>query len=569
MVSQSADFLKSNSNGSSRAGVLGRLLAIGVVAISLGSVAKAQQVGPQPTEEVLPSKVDIYGGYGYIRPFGSISQIDGYEFQPVGNPNATVSITDYFYKNLGIQLEGGYFNGGTAYGKFNQCLMAPCTNEEADPMYYTLGLGPVLRFPKGRFVPFVHGTFGPAKVNGPYYQPITWGEQLTMGGGADYVMPFLGNHFALRGQADVVGMHVSYGGPLTDRTSGGVADLVAFKASGGLVLRLGSEIPPPPVTLACSVAPMSIFPGDPVTVTGTATGLNPKKKTTYTYTSTGGTVTPAGETATIVTTGLAPGSYTVSGTVTDGPKPRETANCSGSFTVKQFEPPTLSCSASPSTLMAGDTSTITSSGVSPQNRQLTYSYSSSSGQISGSGATATLSTAGLPAGTIDITCNVVDDVGQKATAQTSVVVQAPVAPPQPTSQSLCSISFDRDTRRPTRVDNEGKACLDDLALSLQRSTDATLDVVGNAASTEKDGPTKAAERAVNTKDYLVKEKGIDASRVAVFTGTDDAKTVTTTLVPTGAAPVTATPVDETAVKPQPRKPLGVAHHGRKHHHTKQ
>jgi hypothetical protein len=540
-----------------------RLLGFGIVLLALGSWASAQ-TGPKPTEDVTPDKVDIYGGYGYIRPFGTISSIGGYEFQPVGNPNATVSITDYFWKNLGLQLEGGYFNGGTAYGKFNQCAGAPCTPEEADPMYYTLGLGPVLRFPHGRFVPFVHGTFGPAKINGPYYQPLTWGEQLTLGGGADYVLPMFHNLFALRGQADVVGMHVSYGGPLTDRTSGGVGDLAAFKASGGLVLRLGSEVPPPPVALACSVAPASIYPGDPVTVTGTATGLNPKKKATYTYTSTGGVVSPSEQMATIDTKGLSAGSYTVSGTVTEGKKPRDMATCSATFAVKAFEPPTLSCSANPSTLTAGDTATITANGVSPQNRPLTYSYSASSGQISGTGATATLSTAGLPAGTIDITCNAVDDLGQKATAQTSVVIQSPPAPPKPASQSLCSISFDRDTRRPTRVDNEGKACLDDLALSLQRSTDATLDVVGNAASTEKDGPTKAAERAVNTKDYLVKEKGIDPSRVAVFTGTDDAKVVTTTLVPSGAAPVTATPVDESAVKPQPREALGARHHGKKH-----
>jgi outer membrane protein OmpA-like peptidoglycan-associated protein len=148
-----------------------------------------------------------------------------------------------------------------------------------------------------------------------------------------------------------------------------------------------------------------------------------------------------------------------------------------------------------------------------------------------------------------------------------VTVIAPPAPPAPQSQTLCSISFDRDTKRPTRVDNEGKACLDDLALSLQRDTTATLDVVGNAASSEKEGPQKAAERAVNTKDYLVKEKGIDPSRVAVFTGTDDAKTVTDTLVPQGATPVSATPVDETAVKPIPRKALAAEHH-KKHHHKK-
>jgi hypothetical protein len=541
--------------------MLARLVAV----FLLVSFAAYGQVGPKPTPDYPPlSKVDIYGGYGYIHPFSSLSAIGGYEFQPVGSPNATVSITDYFWKNLGLQLEGAYFNGSTSFGVFNQCLNAPCTPEAPDPMYYTLGLGPVLRFPKGRFVPFVHGTFGPAKTNGPYLQPLTWGEQLTLGGGADYVMPFWSNHLALRGQADAVGMHVSYGGPDSDRTSAGVADIVAFKLSGGLVLRLGTEVPPAPVTLACSVAPPSIYPGDPISVTGTATGLNPKKKATYTYTSTGGTVAPAGETATIATTGLAAGSYTVSGTVSDGPKPREMASCTGVFTVKAYEPPTLSCSANPSTLMAGDTATITSSGVSPQNRPLTYSYTASAGQISGSGSSATLATVGVAPATILVGCTVTDDLGQKATASTSVTISAPAAPPaKPESSSMCSISFEQDQKRPTRVDNEGKACLDDLALSLQRSTDATLDLVGNASTSETDAPKKAAERAVNTKDYLVKEKGIDAPRIVVFTGTDDAKSVTTTLVPSGATPVTATPVDETVVKPIPRKPLVTKRHHKK------
>ena len=69
-------------------------------------------------------------------------------------------------------------------------------------------------------------------------------------------------------------------------------------------------------------------------------------------------------------------------------------------------------------------------------------------------------------------------------------------------------------------------------------------------------PTAAAARAVNTKDYLVTEKGIDASRIMVYTGTDDAQTVTTTLIPAGAAnPVASdTPVDESAVKAVPRTP---------------
>ncbi len=71
---------------------------------------------------------------------------------------------------------------------------------------------------------------------------------------------------------------------------------------------------------------------------------------------------------------------------------------------------------------------------------------------------------------------------------TTVSVNQPPQPPplrKPTTQNLCSVDFDRDAKRPTRVDNEGKACLDDLALALQRSTDATLDIIGNATAAEK------------------------------------------------------------------------------------
>ena len=65
------------------------------------------------------------------------------------------------------------------------------------------------------------------------------------------------------------------------------------------------------------------------------------------------------------------------------------------------------------------------------------------------------------------------------------------------------------------------------------------------------------ERAVNTKQYLVNEKGIDASRILLYTGTDDAKTVTTTLIPSGADNPAAsnTAVDESTVKAVSRKPI--------------
>ena len=259
--------------------------------------------------------------------------------------------------------------------------------------------------------------------------------------------------------------------------------------------------------------------------------------------------------------------------MSEGNKPGQMADCSADFTVKAFEPPTIGCSANPSTVNPGDSSTITANGVSPQNRPLTYSYSATAGTVSGTTGTATLSTAGAAPGPITVTCNVVDDKGQTASQTTTVTVIAPAATvaPKPTSTSLCSISFARDTRRPTRVNNEGKACLDDLALNLQRSTDAKLYLTGNETSTEstparhskKKPADLAAERAVNTKDYLVKEKGLDASRIVVQTGTAGDQTVTTTLVPAGADAPTGTSVDESAVVAQPRTAAAT-----KRHHSK-
>jgi hypothetical protein len=308
-------------------------------------------------------------------------------------------------------------------------------------------------------------------------------------------------------------------------------------------------------------------------VTGTAANLNPKKPTTYTWSADGGTISGTTSTATIDTKSAAPGSYTAKGHVSEGAKPGEMADCTATYTVKQFEPPTATCSANPSTVAPGDSSTITATGMSPQNRPLTYSYSATAGTVSGTGSTATLSTAGAAPGTITVTANVVDDKGQSASCTTTVTVNAPPPPPAPTTSALCSITFDRDKKRPTRVDNEAKACLDDITLNLQRSSDAKLAVTGNSTSAEKAALAKnkskkkppvdpAAERAVNTKEYLVTEKGIDASRIAVYTGTQDSTEVTSTLIPAGATLDTngLTPVDESAVKAVPWKPLGTRAH---------
>jgi hypothetical protein len=443
----------------------------------------------------------------------------------------------------------------------------------------SISAGPIFRAPMQDFTVFAHGLVGAARLGGPnnegafvYHNPYQWGPALTVGGGMDYDLPFMSNRFSIRlFEADYKYIHANFG-PFTPPPTGGVmggrANLSGVELSTGILMHFGHVIPPPPVTYSCAVSPTSVFPGDPITVTGTALNLDPKKTSTYSWSADGGTVSGSSNTATIDTKTAAPGSYTVKGHVAEGAKPGQMADCTASYTVKQFEPPTISCSASPSTVNAGDSSTITSNGVSPQNRPLTYSYSATAGSVAGSGSTATLSTAGAaPGSSITVTCNVVDDKGQTASATTSVTLPAPPPRPNPVVSSLCSLNFERDTKRPTRVDNEAKACLDDVALSLQRDSAAKLALVGNSTAAERTPPKSkrakvidyAGERAVNAKDYLVTEKGIDASRISTYSGSTDGETVTTTLIPSGATLSTSgiTPVDESAVKAVPRKPLPV------------
>jgi hypothetical protein len=498
-----------------------------LVLLSLGTAAFCSAQATKAGEEHVDSRFDIYGGYGYFHPFNS--GIDGFQFQSVYNPNATVSVSAYFNRYFGVQMEGGYFSGTNEHARY-----IPCSGESCSQLVYTAEAGPIVRLPLGRWVPFAHALGGGERTNGPAGQSLMWGWGVTGGVGVDYVLPFFNQHFAIRPiQADYQYSQVVYGPLLLPSgTQGGFSTLTNMKLSAGLVLRLGDVEPPQPVMLGCSAQPPSVYPGDPIKVEANALQLNPKKTPVYTWASNGGKITASGPEASIDTTGLAPGDYTVTGHVEEGPKARQQASCAAPFTVKAFEPPTITCSANPSTAVSGTDIAISTSATSPQNRPLTYSYTATAGVIASSGPTAILTTAGLAPGTITVTCNTVDDLGQTAKATTDVIITAPVIAPVPPTQDLCSLSFARDKRRPVRVDNEAKGCLDDIALTLKQQADAHLIMVGSSDTTEK--PDAAAERAMNARQYLVQEKGIDPSRIELRTGATSGKTVTDTLVPPGA-----------------------------------
>jgi len=103
-------------------------------------------------------------------------------------------------------------------------------------------------------------------------------------------------------------------------------------------------------------------------------------------------------------------------------------------------------------------------------------------------------------------------------------------------------------RNLARLNNVDKACLDDVASRLRTDPRARVIVVGHADSQERYPDVIARRRAEAVKDYLVKERGIEESRITtrsagatkpLDTGTDAAararnRRVDVIFVPEGA-----------------------------------
>ncbi len=512
-------------------------VAVAVAPMSLLPEAAAQTVVNAPVPRARrheTPKVEVFLGYSRFGT-GSNNTVTGNRM--VGLNGGSASVAFNFNRYLGIVGDfGGYDDSqlqltGTGV---NQPLVVNSSGTA-----YTYLFGPRLSFRnQTRFTPFAQVLAGGVHASAVNVSncagvdcavlPVQSSFAFTGGGGLDIRLT---HRISIRAvQAEY--MLTRFPG-VANGVSTGVSDSQNdLRLSSGLLFGFGGRKPLPPVQLACTVQPGTIFSGDPVTATATATNLNPKRKMVYSWTTSGGVVSGTDATAAISTAGLAPGSYTVSGHVSQGDHVDEQAGCTAGFTVQPFDPPTVVCSASPSSVMPGDSATITAQATSPQNRPLSYSYGASAGAISGTALSASLSTSGVAPGTITVTCNVVDDLGKRATATTSVSVNAPPVSAAPQPSNLCAISFERDRKRPVRVDNEAKACLDDIALQLQRESTGKLVIVGNYGNGET--PKMAAVRAMNERRYLTEEKGVDAARIEPRVGSASGRTATNTFVPAGA-----------------------------------
>ncbi len=494
-----------------------------LVCVWLFAATAFGQAAPNGSPDILRTpKVQVYVGYSYLR-----------------------SIPDQHFYNSDWPYDEKL--GGTASGTLFLKPWLGIQGEVSD--HYDKNVGHVgtsgvgVQFQKNlwKFVPFVHVLAGP-NYFGNAGIPKQFGWTGTGGVGVDFVPSYAHQWFGIRLiQADYQYNYNNFG-PQAGRPylHNGIAHWQTVSGSAGVVFRLGGgDHVEMAAQMSCSADRAEINPGEPVTVVSQYLGFDVKKPITYNWQSTAGRIAGngAGESITIDTTGLAPGGYKVVGTITQGHGHGTlTASCNTGFNIRSPEPPTVSCIAVPSSIPPEGTSTVTASGTSPQNRTLSYTFSTGTlGRIPSTGNVTTVTAHGP--GDLVINCNVVDDQGRTATATAIINVIASQAAaamaPLPLQRDMCTVGFERDRRRPARVDNEAKACLDDIALAMQREQDATLVVLGNHANNES--ASLAAERAVNVKQYLTAEKGIDPARVQVRATDGGARSVTSIFLPIGSS----------------------------------
>jgi len=486
----------------------GRVLALLPAMIALlftfANPAAAQD-GPAP-------KVELYGGYSFFQPASDIhGQLPG-SLLPLSSRLESAprgfggSVTFNFNHWLGLTFDGSHHwccDGTTLASRLSR---AGFSNFSA---------GPKVTFRTNRVSPFLEVLVGAHRLEPQAFRDITK-LGFMFGGGLDVN---LSRHVALRlFRIDYVYSNYRFGSPtVTPET-----EIRGLRLQAGLNFMFGGGAPPLAPTASCSVQPAEVFAGESVTVTAAGSNFSPKRTVKYSWNGTGVKVAGSDSSAQIDTTGLQPGSYGVTANLSDGRK-NGSASCSAKFTVKEPRPPTISCSANPERVQTGGTATITSTASSPDGRRLTYSYTASTGEISGTGETATLNTGNSQPGRITVTCNVSDDRSPAltATSTAAVLVEAPPPPPAPAPEikqleaklALHSIYF--PTARPTEenpggglVDSQAQILItlaNDFKAYLKYVPDAKLILGGHADPRGSEEYNKALtqRRVDRTKNFLV------------------------------------------------------------------
>lgn len=467
--------------------------------------------GTKSNEDTPPGKVvpkfEIAGMFDYVNfnPGGGFDSFSNYGGSGsfTWNPSRWVGLTE--------ELGGlGYtrnVNGTSLHGKTSTFLAGPRLN--------------LRRF--DYFIPFAEFLLG-----GAHAGPQMTGDAsqsafaLVAGGGVDIALT---RNIAWR-FAEIDYLMTNF----TGSSLGGNGRQDNLRLGTGIVFRFGfpHEAPPVPVNhppvAACTASPTSVFAGSGDTVAVHVNASDPDNDPlTYSYTATGGAVDGSGPDARWNSASATPGNYTVTAQVNDGKG--GTASCATDIKVEERpnRPPTASLSVERSPILPGEHTGITCTGSDPDGDPLTYTYSASGGQVSGTGSNASFDATGLQPGTYTLKCTVNDGRGGTADASGNVEVNEPPQVHQlELKLALHSIYF--PTAQPTVAKPMGglmasqAVTLDTLASDFKQyltyKPDAHLILGGHAdVRGGKEYNQLLSERRVEkTKSYLI-EKGVPADHI--------------------------------------------------------
>lgn len=454
-------------------------------------------------------KYEIAGLFNYanLHPGDPFSPFDAYggsgEF--VWNPGRWIGLVE----QAGGLSYNRTVNGAGAHGGVSTLLAGPRLN--------------LRRF--DYFVPFAEFLLGAGHAG----VPMTGSESqsafaMVAGGGVDVALT---RNVAWR-FAEIDYLMTNFTGP----SLGGKARQDNLRLGSGIVLRFGfpNVAPPPPPhqppVAACSANPTSIFAGSGDSVAIHVNASSPQNDAlTYGYSATGGAVDGNGPDARWNSAGVGVGSYTVTAKVDDGKG--GTASCATDVQVAERpnRPPTATLTVQRSPILPGEKTSITCNGTDPDNDPLTYSYSSTGGQVAGSGSNAQFDASGLKAGTYTVKCTVNDGRGGTADASGDVVVQEPPQVHQlELKLALHSIYF--PTAQPSVARPNGgllasqALTLDTLASDFKQyltyRPDAHLILGGHAdiRGTKEFNQALSERRVARAKNYLV-DHGVPADHLEV------------------------------------------------------
>jgi outer membrane protein OmpA-like peptidoglycan-associated protein len=168
--------------------------------------------------------------------------------------------------------------------------------------------------------------------------------------------------------------------------------------------------------VSCAVVKKEILQDDKVAIRANATDGD-RDNLTFTWSATGGKVTGAGDTAEFDATGVAPGTYTITGTASDG---KDEGSCSTEITVlKRNVAPTVVVEPTSTTITQGETASLRAIASDANNDPLTYSWTVNGERLAADSPQISFGSEGREPGDYNVTVTVSD--GEATASATSVV----------------------------------------------------------------------------------------------------------------------------------------------------